>query len=193
MESNYLTDKAGRDTDIERLESLLSQYRYVETEPPALPATNIIEFAKAPRRRRFALIFAASAGLSFVLLAGVWLRSGETRVTREVASNIELKTEEIISATALPKVEPVASAQPAASIETKPTAPKRYGPKQIARPSYAVYRSARKPVGTIVLTAEEKYAFDQLMLALAITSSKLKMVREKLDGTEVTQSGVVDK
>jgi hypothetical protein len=34
------------------------------------------------------------------------------------------------------------------------------------------------------LTKEEKYAYDQLMLALSITSSKLKMVKDKVAGVE---------
>jgi hypothetical protein len=34
------------------------------------------------------------------------------------------------------------------------------------------------------LTAEEKYAYDQLMLALSITGSKLKIVKDKIAGTE---------
>ncbi len=34
------------------------------------------------------------------------------------------------------------------------------------------------------LTDEEKHAYDQLMLALSITSSKLKIVKDKVDGVE---------
>ncbi|HEX8637909.1 MAG TPA: hypothetical protein VF692_07605 [Pyrinomonadaceae bacterium] len=34
------------------------------------------------------------------------------------------------------------------------------------------------------LTAEEKQAYEQLMLALSITSSKLKIVKDKVDGVE---------
>lgn len=46
--------------------------------------------------------------------------------------------------------------------------------------------SIEKTAGTekFELTAEEKYAYAQLMKALAITSSKLKIVRDKVDGVE---------
>ena len=40
----------------------------------------------------------------------------------------------------------------------------------------------KKP--TVKLTKEEKYAYDQLMLALSVTSSKLKLVTDKIDGIE---------
>lgn len=33
-----------------------------------------------------------------------------------------------------------------------------------------------------LLTKEERYAYDQLMLALSITSSRLKMVQDKVNG-----------
>ena len=42
----------------------------------------------------------------------------------------------------------------------------------------------------IALTKEEKYAYDQLMLALSITSSKLKIVKDKANGIE-EQNAVV--
>lgn len=188
MKDNYLTDKTGRDADIERLETLLSEFRYVETEAPALPATNVIEFAKTPRRRRFGLIFATSVSLSLVLLVGFWLGSGETGVTREVASNVEPINTETKPEAAQPKVEPVAIEIPMAVTESKPIAIKAKEQKQTSRPSYAVYRSSKKPAERIVLTEEEKYAYNQLMLALSITSSKLRMVREKVDGTELLPS-----
>jgi hypothetical protein len=37
---------------------------------------------------------------------------------------------------------------------------------------------------TAKLTEEEQYAYDQLMLALSITSSKLKIVKDKVGGTD---------
>ncbi len=36
----------------------------------------------------------------------------------------------------------------------------------------------------VKLTKEEKYAYDQLMLALSITSSKLKLVTDKIENVE---------
>ncbi|MBA4125206.1 MAG: hypothetical protein H0X72_22425 [Acidobacteria bacterium] len=44
----------------------------------------------------------------------------------------------------------------------------------------------KKP--TVKLTKDEKYAYDQLMLALSITSSKLKLVEEKIYGVEETKN-----
>ncbi|MGI9036703.1 MAG: hypothetical protein ACR2GD_11780, partial [Pyrinomonadaceae bacterium] len=36
----------------------------------------------------------------------------------------------------------------------------------------------------VKLTGEEKYAYNQLMLALSITSAKLKIVKDKIDNSE---------
>lgn len=45
-------------------------------------------------------------------------------------------------------------------------------------------RNAETENSPAALTDEEKHAYDQLMLALSITSSKLKIVKDKIDGVE---------
>lgn len=45
-------------------------------------------------------------------------------------------------------------------------------------------RKAEIEDSSVELTAEEKHAYDQLMLALSITGSKLKIVKDKVDGVE---------
>ena len=49
--------------------------------------------------------------------------------------------------------------------------------------SLVAKRSTIKPE-PVRLTSEEKYAYNQLLLALSITSSKLKLVHEKIDRVE---------
>ncbi|MFZ1699456.1 MAG: hypothetical protein WBO10_08900 [Pyrinomonadaceae bacterium] len=191
MNSDYLIDKTGSDAEIEGLERLLSEFRYVKTAAPELPATNIIEFAKTPRRRRFGLIFAASASLAFVLLAGVWLRSGGTRINNEIAANAGEPGVEI-EIPNTPATEPgplIQSEIPAIKPETT-AAPQQ---KRQIRPRRSIYRAKKRPADKEKFTAEEKYAYNQLMLALSITSSKLKMVRDKVDGTEITPRRAIDK
>jgi hypothetical protein len=47
-------------------------------------------------------------------------------------------------------------------------------------------KPAKKDEETVKLTEEEQYAYDQLMKALAITSSKLKIVKDKVQGLDET-------
>ncbi|MGE3465694.1 MAG: hypothetical protein AB7J13_02070 [Pyrinomonadaceae bacterium] len=193
MESNYLTDKTGRDIEVERLEGLLSEFRYVETAAPDLPASNVIEFAKQPRRRAWT-IFAASAGFACVLIGVFWFMAGTERPSStDLASNIGSGQNETTAA-AVPAADlPAPDAGPQAENEISPAAASPVEVKRQPRARYAVHRPAKRAAEAVELTAEEKYAYDQLMLALSITSSKLKMVRDKVDGREIVPRRAVDK
>ena len=94
--------------------------------------------------------------------------------------------------------------KPRKSVERKITNVKKIIPQIILQNKPATRNvEAKKPDDSIAaqnieakktkieLTKEEKYAYKQLMLALSITSSKLKLVADKIDNIE--QSKVVDK
>ena len=75
MKEDYLWNKTGSaDPEIERLENALAVFRYVETEPPALPA-KIIPFERKTPGSFFRLAFAFAACAAFVIISlGVWLQ-----------------------------------------------------------------------------------------------------------------------
>jgi hypothetical protein len=189
MSEDYLWDKSGKDTEIERLEDVLIAFRYRETAAPELPAKMISLKKNAPRWTfKLSFAFAAFAVLAIVF-AGIRLQFPDDTI--EVAA-IDLET------IAPPTVEKL-SVQPSFekprySIIKARAIPKKtvaFKPLKIKKSlttvenrNYltAVNSKIKKP--TVKLTTDEKYAYDQLMLALSITSSKLRLVTDKIDAIE---------
>ena len=184
MKNDYLFDGTGADAEIEKLEDLLSGYRYAETDPPELPAMNIIHpFERVPWRRRLGLILTFGAATTALVLVAMYVNT--TRVVPVSEPEI-VKTNE-------PEVKIV---QPATN-ETTPsvTRPEVVDSRTNAtasRPLHAKFRSSKprlpkamvatqKPV---ILTAEEQYAYNQVKLALFITGSKLRTVSDAVENRQ---------
>jgi hypothetical protein len=205
MNEEYLWDKTGEDAEIEKLENALRAFRYKENAPPALPA-KIVPFTKQaekalPQKRgnfRFAFALAACAAFVFFGLS-VWTRissekfetakTGSSEIKaetpREMQNNQEIQ-ENIVSISETNKIDsPKKSVQPKAVKIKAVAAPKTRSSKLVAKNS-----EAKKP--PVKLTEEEQYAYDQLMLALSITSSKLKIVKDKVEGIEQRTALVSD-
>ena len=182
MNEKYLWDRSGGDAEIEKLEDLLATYKFAGGEAPELPATNVIQMARETPRWRFGWIFAASAGLALLILAGVWLRGGESRPN--VATVIEKGADEVSSPGAA--VVPPTDSEERPEIRTSVPAVPVSAPRKttISRASYSTPNRVRPKAVDPALTAEEKYAYGQLMLALSITGSKLRVVRDTIDGVE---------
>lgn len=173
MNDDYLWNKTGEDAEIERLEKALQEFRYQETAPPALPA-KVLPFKKEPSRRIFPLAIAASAAFVMIFL-GVWFSSIKTEVKTEIAEQNEFAEEPLIKEQ---------SAPPDVKIETPKKSVRRnfVKPKQTA---IAFHKpKTKKTETTVKLTEEERYAYNQLMTALSITSSKLKIVKDRVEGVE---------
>jgi hypothetical protein len=187
MKNDYLWDKTESDADIERLENLLSDLRYQPTSPPALEQKQLVF---EPRRAWFGLslprVFAAAiAGL---LLVGIWFliprsESGksvasistapDSRPAVETDTKVLARTPETTEEKDLPVMEP----KPVKTVylpEAKTTR------RAIPAKASATKRSKRIEA----LTSEEKYAYDQLKLALSITGSQLKAVSDTINRTE---------
>jgi hypothetical protein len=195
MKQDYLWDKTGADPEIENLENALAVFRYKEIAPPALPA-KIIPFKKESPRRSFRFAYAIAACTAFLMIGlGVWF---------QISSN-EIETQESIAQTTEPQIP--ATVPDAAIVENKApivknaktspnitieSARRISAPKPVRKNKIipAVVRPTEKRDGNIVakndvqLTKEEQYAYSQLMLALSITSSKLKLVKDKVEGFE---------
>jgi len=190
MKEDYLWNKTGAvDPEIERLENALCVFRYQETEPPALPA-KIIPFERKTPRTFFRLTFALAACAAFVFVSlGVWFQfsSGKIEVAKDSIkttapqivedvsgeNSVEKQNDLIVEKTAIPKQ----------SIEPKVIKIKRIAPANVRQNRLIAQNvEAKKPI--VKLTKDEKYAYDQLMLALSITTSKLRLVTDKIEGIE---------
>lgn len=207
MNEDYLWDKTGGDPEIERLENALRAYAYAETAAPAVE-NKILAFKSKPPRKIFGFKFAAAACLVFAAAAlGILMlmSSGKSTTENESARATAPETVSSIaannqkqddSAAKSPTEKPLdfgagkSSVAPTGKIE-KPLRAAENESLKIARIVSADNRPRRlKPAFVraatpkVRLTDEERFAYDQLMLALSVTSSKLKLVRNKIEGRE---------
>ena len=186
MKEDYLWDKTGSDAEIENLENALAAFRYKETAAPRLPA-RILPFKKEKKRRFLPFAIAACAALA-AISSGVWLQISNDKTPADSAGIIAQREDVVIPNDSLAQM-------PDYPTVSKVETPKQF-PKQkifkikkvipaIARQNTTIPNNSKpaKPE-TIRLTKEEKYAYNQLMLALSITGSKLKMVKDKVEGSE---------
>lgn len=188
MENDYLWDKTGEDKEIERLEGALKQFRYQPTAPPVLPV-KILQTEEKPRFSFFNLRFAVASFASLAILLvglGIWSQFSNDKIedvadlSKPIVAPIEIPTEPIVE----PKIRPTQRIVRVA--ETKPIQPKSVA---IPQPIKIVFRQTKsapkvKPNKAVLLTPEEKYAYDQLMLALSITGKQLKEVKDKANSVE---------
>lgn len=189
MKEDYLWDKTGQNAEIERLENALKAFRYQETEPPALPA-KIIRLEKKSRFSFFRLSLALTsfAALTLVCL-GVWLQFSPAKieVAKDSTETIAPRIDEKIS-------DEIPIQEPNDFVADKAGVPKQFVKRNVVkirtnvlakiRRNDFVARNVKGEKPAVKLTKEEKYAYDQLMLALSITGSKLKLVSDKVDGVE---------
>ena len=165
MKNDYLWSKTGTDAEIERLESLLSDFRYT---PSAAPEP----VRAAARGWWWTLVPVAVA-----TVIGIVIWTGGTR------NSLQPVGDEVA------QVIPVVERMPVATTATdEPLGPSR---PTITNAMYAVRRSpkakARKsrPVDLpVTLTAEEKHAYEQVLLALYVSGSQLKKAQDKIDVIE---------
>lgn len=204
MKEDYLWDKTGTDAEIEMLESALQEFRYQETAAPVLPAKVLVfekEAVKKPASRRLyplALQIAACLVIGITALF-VWLQISKSNVENKetVAEAITPQKEETqpnVSSVSqvpttsdkkanLPVENPVRIEKIKASVAPRAARPQKIAPV-LARYKEPKKQNIKPATPDVALTAEEKYAYNQLILALSITSSKLNMVREKIAGVQ---------
>ncbi len=209
MKEDYLWDKIGNDAEIERLENALKSFRYQEIAPPALPSKIVPFEKKSPRRFfRLSLAFGAFAALAIVCLV-VWLQFSKKNI--EVASNsmpiaapvtneiparqIEFETPKNLTTD---KIEKFKSPQRVVESQVFKTtfvssANRRNNSAErkvkVKTRENSIDQSLIAKKTPLKLTKEETYAYNQLMLALSITGSKLRLVKDKIDGIEEKTGG----
>jgi hypothetical protein len=193
MNDEYLWQKTGTDPEIEKLEKKLDVFRYRET-PLNIPVVeNVVETARVPRWR-ISLAFAFAASAMAGVLAAVVLFKFQTRPRLKLCSF------------ASPELETASPPPAAAPIEEKKTttAPKvvpqfaeikrsKIIRTQSASERRPKFKDVRPSTSVATLSPEERYAYRQLMLALSISSSKLKLVEDSIKGNENPENTSTDK
>ena len=186
MNEEYLWEKTGSDAGIEKLENALHAFSYKPMPPPELPA-KVITLAEKPRRSFFKLGFAmAFAGAIVVVFSTVWFlipNRGVAVDDQSLKLSQPSRDEAVLPVDASPMAVNIPIEQNAPHVIK--TVQKRVRPARHFQQMTAVKVREKQP--EIKLTDEEKYAYGQLMLALSITESKLKIVRDAIAGTEETK------
>jgi hypothetical protein len=181
MNNEYLWDKTGEDHEVERLEEVLAVFRYREPVKPVDVATQHVD-ERAPRWRIYlALAFASCVAIGILMMVGLRF-SGD--------SSNPVNTSDVVfvqQSTDAPEAEPAPELPPVSNPEKQyqPPGNRRHN---ISRTTAAISRrpKTKDTAPPAELTAEEQFAYRQLMLALSITGSKLKIVQDTIDGTEDT-------
>lgn len=173
----YLWNKTGSDPDIERIEVALEGLAYRPTAPPELPAKQRVF---TPQRRPFFRLGFSFAATLLALIAfgsGWFLLRNERPTTQQTAVKTvpEMPVTPIRTETDVPAV----TESPEVSAPSK--SKRRVAARSVR--SIAIRPNTIRPQ-TLVLTKEEADAYRQLMTALSITSTNLKIVKDKIGGSE---------
>ena len=184
MNEEYLWNKTGDDPEIKKLENALGAFRYQEDLPPVLP---IVETETKSNGWRFSLVFATAAFATMVIATVTWFQINKGTVDDEIT---------FVYHPAVENTQPQKPVEPPRPRPQPQPAPKQSAPseKPVIQSTYVAvprqHKRTPKPktqmVGTESLTAQERYAYNQLMLALSISSSQLKVVQDAVNGVEDT-------
>ena len=187
MNEEYLWDKTGDDSEISRIEETLSVFRFDPGSVAPVPVVRTSERSPRSWSMWFRLAFTgaalSSAGLLIALFffAGGQVDStGQTALT--TGSDTSAGSDRLRSARSETTSEPV-SGEAHSIVPIKITTSARSGPAIEKR---AKAKAKAKPTYTYSagLTAREKYAYEQLKLALSIAGSKLRIVQDSVNGSE---------
>ena len=187
MKEEYLWDKTGaEDEEIKSLEQTLAVFRHQPGEAPLLP----IKFQAAPATfgswRNFSLRFAFAFAAVAIVAAGAW----------NVLRN-DLPVQGVDTVFVAAPIDPEqtfaeAEAEENSPAETPVTVPQSAIKIRAVRESRTAVKTlnkaakklpARKPQGP-VLTPEEQFAYNEVRRALSISSEKLRIVKDTIDGKE---------
>jgi hypothetical protein len=180
MNDEYLWDKTGGNKEIERLEEVLAVFRYRETDKPTSVAIKSGD-ERAPRWR-ISLAFAFASCVVVTLLVLSWLPLAEDG---PVAKSDVVFVQPSEMPEPVPVIQNLPPTQNSGSQHRAPDTRKRTISRTIAASHRRLRSKDSSPRDNVAaLTAEERFAYQQLMLALSITGSKLKIVQDTIDGTE---------
>ncbi|MCO6511528.1 MAG: hypothetical protein J5I65_12120 [Aridibacter famidurans] len=189
MNEDYLWNRTGTDAGIEDLERKLAPFRLQAKEAPrAVPAAE----PRSRPRFGFRLAFAGLSFASVLAAAFMFFAVGNgLQDPRPLSVRVESPPSKV-SAVEIPDAPSMSSTEKAVRSET---------PARTFR-SRALKAPLPETVPTIAsdpappedhlatLTKEEREAYDQLMLALSVTTSSLKLVQEKADGDTYAETEI---
>lgn len=195
MENDYLWDKSGEDEEIERLENALKGFRYQPVSAPILPV-KVLQIEQKPKFSFFNFRFAA-AGFACLVITfiglGIFLQSSNDKIegiadlSQPIVQPIKFENK-----TAPVFIEPIVKTPTISqSIVRKISHTKEFETPKVQKTVLRKSFAKIKPNKEIILTEEEKFAYNQLMLALSITSEKLKEVKDKANGLETSINPVI--
>jgi hypothetical protein len=181
MKEDYLWDKTGSDESIEKLENALRIFSHDKEAAFAVPVAAAAEkwsFFKGLKP----LVFAAACLAIAAIAWGGWMQLSTVAPVEDQAfvaappiEDQQTPTNNLIALPSDPVGPAVAPAPTIVRTVHRPLRNKRGGGRTVLHTPPA---EAPKPE----FTKEEIYAYDQLVLALSITSDKLGQVREKAIG-----------
>lgn len=202
MKQDYLWDKTGNDSGIVELEKKLSVFRSKEQAAPSLAAMNA-KNEKRPSRKLFQLGFAfATCSAIIFVSAAAWLQisnnreiAGEMPKAQSIQTDVSPTTTSTRDLTGPVLVKNPVDRDPGNNVRKESSGARvNHSGGRSRKKHYRKRKYMRKPgfpseVKTtakteVILTKEERYAYEQLMLGLSITSSNLKLVRDKARGIQ---------
>jgi hypothetical protein len=192
MENDYLWDKKGEDKEIEQMETALKSFRYQPISAPLLPV-KVLQIEEKPKFSFFTNYFRLAAAsfaclLVMIVGAGIYLNISRSKfqtvaeVSQPIANPIKV---EVLNSP--PDIAPIIKTPTITQPVVKKSVTSTFEPT--VKPTKIAFRqtaSKVRPNKAIKLTAEEKDAFDKLMLALSITGETLKEVKDKANSIEET-------
>jgi preprotein translocase subunit SecF len=184
MKNDYLWDKTGEDKEIEQMENALKAFRYQSAAPPILPVKTLQTkqrqgFNLFPYFGRFA--FAGMAGLLIAIVSlGIWFQNLNKQIDLGEGYSPPLVTPIIVD---LDK--PIVSEKINQPITNKKSVQSTVElPPKTTKITLRQKTRQVQATKTLQLTEEEKFAYNQLMLALSITGAKLKEVKDKANSID---------
>jgi cytoskeletal protein RodZ len=185
MNSEYLFSKEGSDVEIERMEDLLSIYR-IEPVAPAFNRAVVADEHSTRPGFGFLLtyigVIGTLAAIVIIVVTVITWQTGKPVEVTAVSPAVDISPVTTVGdsvpvypnggSTAVPPENSTSTARPSLIKTTY---------RQTARPASKFQRHiAAEPK----LTAEEKYAYEQVKVALFLAGSKLKVVQDTIDRTD---------
>ena len=190
MKKDYLTDKGRADNEVRELEELLSVFRHNPEAVLRLPENEAAE--KPAWNWNFSFSLATAASLVVVATLSIFIQS-DRKDTAHTYPGGRQETAALDSHSAGHETSPPASPR-IQTVEPLDASVEELRPRRKPRQRASPFKKSRvlKTPGPTPLTDEERYAYQQLKLALAITSSKLKIVKDSINGVNEHPNAALD-
>jgi hypothetical protein len=195
MKSEYLFSKEGSDDEIERMEALLSVYR-IESVAPALQRAAVAEEHSTRPGFRFLFAYIGVIGslavVAIIFISVLTWQDGKSVDVTAISPAVVISpvTAGDDSVSEYPSGESIAVPAQTTPGSDRPAAIRA----AYARSSRSVSKFQRRVSTAPKLTAEERYAYEQVKVALFLAGSKLKVVQDTIDRTDDNaKNSVTDK